>query len=461
MPESFDDLDAHLRSTAGARVDAFIDLLRIPSISALSEHADDCARAAEWIASAARRAGLEHVEIAHTEGRPVVYADWLHADGAPTVIVYAHYDVQPVDPLDEWHKPPFEPVLEDGRLFARGAADDKSHVALLINTAATWLAVRGRLPVNLRFVLEGEEESGSEHFDHWLAANRTRLAADLAVISDNGFFDGNLPAITTGLRGMMYAQIDVFGPRQDLHSGGYGGTIHNPATVLAAIVAGLHDRDGAIALPGFYDAVRPIDAEERAESARLPFDESAYMAEMGVDALYGEAGYTTLERRGLRPTLDVNGIWGGFQGEGAKTIIPATAHAKVSCRLVPDQDPMVIFEALRAAVASLTPDGVRSEVTLINTGHPSLTPLDHPATMAAARCLEEVFGQPPLFVREGGSIPVAASFATILGLPVTLLGFMNPDCRAHSPNEFVRLDNWEDGHRATLRYWAALAEADI
>jgi acetylornithine deacetylase/succinyl-diaminopimelate desuccinylase-like protein len=216
-----------------------------------------------------------------------------------------------------------------------------------------------------------------------------------------------------------------------------------------------------VTLPGFYDAVLPLDAAERAESARLPFDEAAYMAEMGVETLFGEAGYTTLERRGARPTLDVNGLWGGFQGEGAKTIIPAQAHAKVSCRLVPDQDPLAIFEGLRQRVAALTPPGVRTEVTLVNTGHPSLTPLDHPATVAAARCLEEVFGQAPLFVREGGSIPVTASFATILGLPTTLLGFMNPDCRAHSPNEFVRLDNWELGHRAMVRYWAALATAGI
>ncbi len=461
MPETFDDLDAQLEATAASRLDAFVALLRIPSISALSEHADDCASAAEWIASAIREAGLEHVEVCPTEGRPVVYADWLHADGAPTVIVYAHYDVQPVDPLELWHKPPFEPIIEGDHLFARGAADDKSHVALLINAAAAWLGVRGRLPINLKVVFEGEEESGSEHLDHWLAANRERLAADLAVISDNGFFDGNLPAITTGLRGMMYAQIDVVGPSQDLHSGGYGGTIRNPGTVLAEIVAALHDADGRVLLPGFYDDVRPLEPQERVESARLPFDESAYLTEMGVDALYGEAGYTTLERRGARPTLDVNGLWGGFQGEGAKTIIPAHAHAKVSCRLVPDQDPLTVFEALRRRVAELTPAGVRADVTLINTGHPSLTPLDHPATMAAARCLEEVFGQAPLFVREGGSIPVAASFASILGLPVTLLGFMNADCRAHSPNEFVRLDNWEAGHRAMVRFWAALATAGI
>ena len=407
-------------------------------------------------------AGLEHVEVSPTEGHPVVYADWLHADGAPTVIVYAHYDVQPVDPLELWRKPPFEPVIEDGRLYARGAADDKSHVALLVNVAAAWLAVRGPAAGQPpRASSRARRNRARRTSTTGSTPTASGSTADLAVISDNGFFDGNLPAITIGLRGMMYAQLDVIGPSQDLHSGGYGGTIRNPATVLAEIVAGLHDADGRVTLPGFYDDVRPLDAAERAEFARLPFDEADYMAEMGVDALFGEAGYTTLERRGARPTLDVNGLWGGFQGEGAKTIIPAHAHAKISCRLVPDQDPRAIFEALRQRVADLTPDGVRTEVSLVNSGYPSLTPLDHPATVAAARCLEEVFGQAPLFVREGGSIPVCASFVSILGLPTTLLGFMNPDCRAHSPNEFVRLDNWELGHRAMVRYWAALATAGI
>jgi acetylornithine deacetylase/succinyl-diaminopimelate desuccinylase-like protein len=461
MPMSFADLDADLEATATTRLDDFVDLLRIPSISALSEHAGDCQRAAEWIVGRLQAAGMEHAEAADTGGRPVVVADWLHAEGAPTVIVYAHYDVQPVDPLELWLRPPFEPTIENGRLFARGAADDKSHVALLTNVLGTWLRVRGGLPINVKVVFEGEEESGSENLDAWLAANTDRLAADLVVISDNGFFDGNLPAITTGLRGMMYAQVDVVGPDQDLHSGGYGGTLRNPATVLAGILAGLHDDSGRVTLPGFYDAVVPLDERERAEFARLPFDEAAYMAEMGVTGLFGEDGYSTLERRGGRPTLDVNGLWGGFQGEGAKTIIPAHAHAKVSCRLVPDQDPAAVFAALQARVAQLAPADVDVTVKLINWGRPSRTPPDHPATIAAAASLEEVFGKAPLYVREGGSIPVAASFATTLDVPVTLLGFMNADCRAHSPNEFVRLDNWEQGHRAMIRFWSRLADAGI
>ena len=457
MPDAFADLDAHLAANASARLADFLDLLRIPSISALPEHAADCRAAAVWIAERLGRAGLEHVEVAETGGPPVVYADWLHAAGAPTVLVYAHYDVQPTDPLEQWVKPPFDPRVEDGHVYARGAADDKSHVHMLMSAAEAWLSVRGGLPINLKFVLEGEEESGSENLDRWLAANRSRLSADLAVISDTGFFEGNLPAITTGLRGMMYAQLDVVGARHDLHSGGYGGSVRNPATVLAEIIAGLHAPDGRIDVPGFYDDVRPLDASERAASAGLPFDEDEYLASIGVDALFGEAGYTTLERRGSRPTLDVCGLWGGFQGEGSKTIIPASAHAKISCRLVPDQDPVRVFTQLRDRIAALAPDGVQVAFTYLTGGLPSLTPMDHPATRAAARSIEAVFGRAPLFIREGGSVPVTASFGSILGLPVVLLGFMNPDCDAHAPNESLRLDNWESGLRTTVRFWEELA----
>jgi acetylornithine deacetylase/succinyl-diaminopimelate desuccinylase-like protein len=461
MSSPFADLDAHLEAAAAERLEDYLDFLRIPSISALPEHAPDCRRAAEYLAARLSWAGLEHVEVSETAGQPVVYGDWLHAEGAPTVLVYGHYDVQPVDPLDLWVKPPFEPHVEGGRVYARGAADDKSQVHLHVHAAAAWLARRGSLPINVKYVFEGEEESGSENLDRWLERNRDRLAADLAVISDTGFFDGNLPAITVGLRGMMYAQIDVTGPRLDLHSGQFGGAIRNPATVLCEIVAGLHDADGRVAVPGFYDDVRPLRTDEREELARLPFDEQEYLASIGVDAAWGEAGYSTLERRGARPTLEVNGIWGGFHGEGAKTIIPAHAHAKISCRLVPDQDPGRIFEAVRARVLALAPEGVRVEVCLINTGRPSLTPIDHPATRAAAACLREVFGAEPVYIREGGSVPVAASFETILDVPVVLLGFTPPDDQAHAPNESMRLDNYEGGLRTIVRYWGALASTPL
>jgi acetylornithine deacetylase/succinyl-diaminopimelate desuccinylase-like protein len=355
-------------------------------------------------------------------------------------------------------RPPFEPRIESGRIFARGAADDKGQVHLHLWAARAWLKTEGRLPVNVRYVFEGEEEMGSPHFDAWLEANRERLGADVVVVSDTGFFEGNRPAITVALRGLMYAQVDVTGPTVDLHSGTYGGNVQNPAIALARIIAALKTEDGRVAVPGFYDEVRALTPEERAELARLPLDEAAFTAELGVPSLYGEADFSPLERRGARPTLDVNGIWGGFQGEGSKTIIPAHAHAKISCRLVADMDPMRTFERVRDAILAVPVPGVRVEVSLLNSGMWTLTGIDHPATRAAARVLEEVFGEGPFYLREGGSIPAAASFASLLGLPVVLLGFTNPDDRAHAPNESMVLANYEGGVRAVARYWQALTE---
>lgn len=450
-------LEGFLDETTDARRASYIDFLRIPSISTLSEHAGDCRRAAEWVAAELRRIGVEHVEVSATGGHPVVYGDWLHAEGAPTAIVYGHYDVQPVDPIELWESTPFEPIVKGDRILARGAADDKGQIHIHLKAAEALLATRGRLPLNLRFVFEGEEEASSEHLDAWLEANRGRLAAEVAVISDSGFFDGNLPAITIGLRGISYAQIDVEGSPVDLHSGSYGGAVQNPANALCEIIAGLKGPDGRVLVPGFYDDVVPISADDRAALAALPFDEEAYRESLGVPALFGEAGYTTIERRGARPTLDVNGIWGGFQGEGGMTIIPAHAHAKVSCRLVADQDPERIFDALRAHVLAIAPAGVRASVKYLSGGKPSLTPMNHPATQGAARALEATFGRAPLYVREGGSIPVSASFETILGLPVVLLGFTPPDDNAHAPNESMDLCNYETGIRTIACYWDELA----
>jgi acetylornithine deacetylase/succinyl-diaminopimelate desuccinylase-like protein len=457
MPETDADLRAHLDATRDARMADYEALLRIPSISALHEHAPDCRRAAEWLVDALREAGLEHAELCETGGHPVVYADWLHAPGAPTVLVYAHYDVQPVDPLDLWTSPPFEPVVVGDRILARGASDDKAHIVAHLAAAAGLLATRGSLPINVKYLFEGEEESSSAHLDAWLDAERERLAADVAIISDSGFFEGNLPSITIGLRGMMYAQIDVVGTDVDLHSGGYGGVVENPANALAGIIAALKGPDGRIRIPGFYDDVRPLSDADRAAIADLPFDAEAYRQRIGVPALVGEAGYTPLERRGARPTLDVNGIWGGFMGEGSKTIIPAHAHAKVSCRLVPDQVPERVFEAFRSYVEEIAPPGVTTTVQLIGGGLPSLTPMDHPATKAVARAIEATFGRAPLYVREGGSIPVCASFDSVLGLPVVLLGFVQPDSHAHAPNEWMDLGNFETGILAIARAWDELA----
>ena len=450
-------LEQYLDDHREARLASYSEFLRIPSISTLPQHAPDCRRAAAFVAAELERMGVEHVEVAETAGHPVVYGDWLHASGAPTVVVYGHYDVQPVDPLDLWESPPFEPVVRNGRMLARGAADDKGQIHMHLRAAEAMLATRGSLPVNLRFVFEGEEESSSEHLDEWLESNRDRLTADVAVISDTSFFEGNVPSITLGLRGLMYAQIDVVGSPVDLHSGTYGGSVENPANALSTIVAALKGPDGRIRIPGFYDDVVPLTDADRAAFAALPFDEDAYRTGIGVEALVGEVGYTTLERRGARPTLDVNGIWGGFQGEGAKTIIPAHAHAKVSCRLVANQDPERIFGLFRDFVMEVAPPGVRVEVTSLGGGRPSLTPMDHPATQAAARAIEAAFGSAPVYMREGGSIPVCASFERILGLPVVLAGFTNPDDNAHAPNESMVLDNYERGIRAIARMWDEMA----
>lgn len=452
-------LEAHLEATAERRLGRYQDFLRIPSISGIPEHAPDCRRAADWLAGELAAAGLEHVEVAETGGHPMVYADWLHAPGAPTVLVYGHYDVQPVDPIDEWEAAPFEPIVRDGRILARGASDDKSNVMITLLAVEGVLATTGRLPVNLKLVFEGEEESSSVHLDAWLAANRDRLAADAALVADSGFFEGNLPAVTVGLRGICAAEIHVRGPFQDVHSGSYGGTIENPVNALAAIIAALKGPDGRVRIPGFYDDVVALTDADRAALAELPFDDEAYRASLDVPALAGESGYTTLERRGARPTFDVNGIWGGFSGEGSKTIIPASAHAKITCRLVANQDPERIFGLVRDQVLRVAPPGVRVDVVYQGGGRPTLTPLDHPATRAFALALEATFGRPPLYTREGGSIPVAASFESIVGLPVTVMGFPPPDGNFHAPNEWMDLANFEGGIRAMARFFDEYAAA--
>jgi acetylornithine deacetylase/succinyl-diaminopimelate desuccinylase-like protein len=447
-------VEAFLESSKDARLESYFELLRIPSISTLSEHAPDIRRAAEWIATELGRIGFENVDIAPTKGHPIVYADWLHADGAPTILVYCHYDVQPVDPIDLWETAPFEPFVRDGRVVGRGAADDKGQLHMHLKAAEAIFATRGSLPVNLRFLFEGEEEHSSVGLDDWLRENKDRLAADAVVISDTGFFEGNIPAITSSLRGMMYAQVDVIGGPVDLHSGSYGGAVQNPANALARIITELKSDDGSVRIPGFYDDVVPPTREERFEISCLPFEESEFQKITGVPELVaGEPGFSILECTGIRPTLDVNGIWGGFTGEGSKTIIPAHAHAKVSCRLVPDQDGEKVFEQFRDYVLSIAPRGVRVEVQNLGTARALRTDTNHPVAKAAARALEATFGTAPVYIRSGGSIPVAPMFETVLGLPVVMLGFTNPDDNAHAPNETMVLLNYETGLRTITRLW--------
>jgi len=425
--------------------------LAIPSVSALPQHVDDVKQCAQWAASELERVGLEHVEVMDTPGHPVVYADWLHAAGdAPKILFYGHYDVQPVDPLDEWVSPPFEATVREGEIYARGAADDKGQVFMHVKAVEALLAVTQRLPVNIKFVLEGEEEIGSEHLDDYVRTHHRRLEADVVVISDTPMFDRGVPSLCYGLRGLAYLQVDLRGTTSDLHSGSYGGAVANPAFVLAQVLAQMKDRGGRVKIPGFYDDVRPLRDEERAEFSKLPFNERRYRSELGAPKLFGERGYTTLERLWGRPTFEVNGLLAGFTGSGAKTVIPAAAMAKVSMRLVPDQDPNTIADLFEQYVRQVAPKTVELTVTRMHTGKPWMTDFDNTFVQAAARAIERGFGRPPVFHREGGSIPVVATFQEILGLPTVLFGVGLPDENAHAPNEKLDLGNFHNGIIASV-----------
>ncbi|HZU06083.1 MAG TPA: dipeptidase [Chloroflexota bacterium] len=452
-----EDILAYLDAQRERFLQDLIACLRIPSISSATAHREDVRRCAEHVAAHLRRIGLPRVEVLPTGGHPVVYGEWCAAPGAPTALVYGHYDVQPVDPLPLWQTPPFEPVVRDGLLFARGAVDDKGQVYMHFAVVEAYLATRGRLPLNLKFLIEGEEEIGSPHLDAFVAAHRDLLAADVGVISDTPMYDADHPSLCYGLRGLAYLQVEVEGPASDLHSGTWGGIVANPALALAQILAQLKDANGRVTVPGFYDAVRPLTEEERAAFAALPFDPGRVATELGVPCLVGEAEYTPLERLWARPTLDVHGLWGGFSGEGAKTVIPARAGAKLSCRLVPDQDPAEITRLLAAHIERLAPPGVRVRVEALHGGRPVLTPLHHPALRAAGRAVERGFGKPPVFIREGGSIPFVATLVEELKLPCVLLGVGLPDERTHAPNEHFHLENFYRGMRAVAYLWEELA----
>jgi acetylornithine deacetylase/succinyl-diaminopimelate desuccinylase-like protein len=419
--------------------------LTIPSISALPEHAADVRRCAEWTADEMRRIGLENVRLAETPGNPIVYGDWLHAAGAPTMLFYGHYDVQPVDPLNLWETPPFEPAVRDGEIYARGAADDKGQVFMHLKAIEAHLKQTGRLPVNIKLIVEGEEEVGSVNLDHFIRENKPLLAADVVVISDSAMFDRGVPSICYSLRGLVYCQIDLRGTKGDLHSGVFGGAVANPAMALAQILAQMKDRGGRIKIPGFYDDVRPLSDEERNEWKKLPFNEKRYRQELGAPKLFGESGYTTLERVWARPTFEVNGLLSGFTGEGAKTVIPAVAMAKVSMRLVPDQDPDKIASLFEAFLRKVAPKTVELTVTRMHGGRPWITDFDNPYIRAAGRAIEQGFGKAPVFCREGGSIPVVSTFQQELGLPAVLFGVGLPDENAHAPNEKLDLGNFHGG----------------
>jgi acetylornithine deacetylase/succinyl-diaminopimelate desuccinylase-like protein len=426
-------------------VDELKEYLAIPSISALPQHKDDVRRCAEWTANEMRRIGLQNVRLEDTPGHPIVYGEWLGADSAPTILFYGHYDVQPVDPLNLWTSPPFEATIRDGEIYARGSADDKGQVFMHFKAVEAHMKQHGRLPVNMKFLIEGEEEVGSANLDNFITAHKDLLTADVVVISDSPMFDRGIPSICYGLRGLAYFQIDVRGTKSDLHSGSFGGAVANPGMVLAQLLAQMKDRSGRVKIPGFYDDVVELKPEERAEFARLPFNERKYRQELGAPKLFGETGYTTLERIWARPTFEVNGLLAGFTGEGAKTVIPAVAMAKVSMRLVPNQDPDKVAKLFEEYLDKVAPATVEVKLTRMHGGKPWMTAFDNPFVQAAGRAIERGFGQRPVFNREGGSIPVVATFQEELGLPCVLFGVGLPDENAHAPDEKLDLGNFHNG----------------
>jgi len=453
MPALADYIHAH----QGRFEEELCQLLRIASVSADPQQQGEIRRAADWVAAAFRRLKFS-VEVIPTAGHPIVYAQSPQTPGLPTILVYGHYDVQPPDPLDLWISPPFEPTRRDGDLYARGATDDKGQMLTHIKSAEAWLEVHGRLPVNLKYIIEGEEEVGSPSLHPFIETHRQRLACDVIVISDGGQFAPGQPAITYGLRGIAYYELRLTGPNRDLHSGSFGGSVTNPANTLARILAAMIDGQGRIQVPGFYDDVVPLGEAERREMAALPFDEKQYLQQIGVGGVTGEAGYTTLERRWARPTFDINGLSGGYQGDGAKTVLPSKALAKFSFRLVPNQRVERVTAGVRQLVERLLPPGITYEL-IDSHGSPGvMVPLQSPYIEAAARAIEEAFGRRPVFTREGGSIPIVSTFSEALGVDTLLLGWGQDDDNTHSPNEKFSLADYQRGILASACLWQELAK---
>lgn len=455
-------LDRVLAQLAAGHDDTLARLIAfasIPSVSTDPAFADDVQRAAAWVAQALTAAGPFTVSVVATAGHPVVYAEWLGAPGAPTVLIYGHYDVQPPDPLEKWVSAPFTPTIRDGRLFARGVSDDKGPMLQPIVVAAAYFATTGRLPVNLKCVFEGEEEVGSRHLEAFIIRDAARLAADVVVSADGAMWRASEPSLTVASRGLCGLELTLTGAVKDLHSGRHGGGVANPLHALAALVASLHTADGRVAVDRFYDQVRPLSADERAVIAALPYDEGAYLAQVGAPAPVGEAGYSTLERQWARPTLEVNGLWGGYRGPGQKTVIPSEAHAKITCRLVPDQDPAAIAAAVVQHLESHRPPGTRLSVTPEPHGAraAAIAP-DHFALRAAAEALRATYGVDPLLVRMGGTVPIASLFHEHLGLDTVFFSFSVADEDFHAPNEFFRVHRLHEGLEAWARYLTLLAE---
>ncbi|MCW9705416.1 dipeptidase [Fodinibius salsisoli] len=434
------------------------ELLRIPSISTSSEHKGDIKEAAQFWINKLKELDLDRVELFETEGNPIVYGELVTDESKPTVLVYGHYDVQPPDPLDLWETEPFEPTVRDGDIYARGASDDKGQSYTHLKAVESYLKSGEDFPVNIKFILEGEEEIGSPNLVPFINEHKELLDCDMVLISDTAMFAEDTPSITYGLRGLAYMEVEVVGPNRDLHSGVYGGAVENPANALAEIIAKLKDEDGVIQIPGFYEDVKPLSKEDREAYEKLPFDEEKYKKDLGLQTVSGEKGYSTLERASARPTLDVNGLWSGYQGEGAKTVLPSKANAKISMRLVPDQDPKTIARQFKEYVESLAPESVSVTVTEHHGGHPAITDLSFYGLQAAAQAFENVYDKEPFFAREGGSIPIVADFQKILGAQSILMGFgLNSDA-IHSPNEKFALKDFYRGIHTSAKFFELLPD---
>jgi acetylornithine deacetylase/succinyl-diaminopimelate desuccinylase-like protein len=435
-------------------------LLRIPSISTLPENKPDIGRAAEFVAQSLKTAGLENVEVIPTPQHPLVYADWLHAPGKPTVLCYGHYDVQPPDPLEEWVSPPFEPAIRDGNLYARGSSDDKGQMYIHIKAMEALRAVNGTLPVNVKFLIEGEEEVGGESIAAYVPANREKLKSDVALVSDTELFADGIPTLCIGLRGLVYMEVEAKGPSRDLHSGVYGGAAPNAVFGLVELLSRAKNKKGVIQIPGIYDDVEPPAEAEKKSWESLPFSEKKFLKEeVGSTKLTGEPGYSVFERTWARPTFEVHGIAGGFTAAGAKTVIPAKATAKVSIRLVPNQDPQKVIAAFKEFVRKQTPKGIQTEVRVLSAAPATMVNPDAPSIQVAARAFSEVFGRPTVFIRSGGSIPIAGDFANHLGIPTILMGFGLPDDGLHSPNEKFRVENFYKGIKTVAHFLEQFGQA--
>ena len=452
-----ENLKSYIEENKQRFLDELFDLIRIPSISSESEHKDDMLKAAEYWKQTILKAGADKADVMPTEGNPVVYGEKIIDPSAPTVLVYGHYDVMPVDPIDLWDSPPFEPEIRDGKIFARGSDDDKGQ-AFMHAKAFEYMVQANSLPCNIKFMIEGEEEIGSVSLGKWCADNKEMLKADIILVSDTGMIAEDIPSITTGLRGLSYWEVEVTGPNRDLHSGIFGGAVANPISVLSKMIAGMTDEDGKITMPGFYDDVEEVSEKERAMLAKAPFDIEEYKKAIDVEELAGEAGFSTMERTGIRPAFDVCGIWGGYTGEGAKTVLPSKAYAKISTRLVPHQDNKKIAKQFKEYFESIAPASVKVKVTSLHGGQGYVCPIDLTAYKAAEKAYAEVYGKTPVPVRSGGSIPIISAFEEILGIKSVLMGFGLESDAIHSPNENFPLNQFFNGIETIPHFYKYFAE---